>query len=248
MEDERLVERVEQLHRAVCDLLFPPRCPVCDGILRAEERKSLACRECRGKLMYVREPRCMKCGASLRGEEEEYCRLCAKHRHQYDRGLALYEYSAVRTAIYRFKYSGRKEYAEFFGREMALRFGSRLKEWGVQALVPIPLYAAKERKRGYNQAAELAEVCGHVLNMPVAKKLVRRVRSTRPMKLLSAKERQINLKNAFLITQDVVKLEAVALVDDIYTTGSTMDAVAAVLKASGVKRVYCISLAVGSGI
>ena len=240
--------RLIGLHNMACDLLFPPRCPICDGVLAAEERRRRICADCRGKLQYIREPRCMKCGASLRGEEEEYCRVCAKHRHRFERGLALYEYASVRTSIYRFKYSGRREYAAFFGREMARCFGAQLAEWGVQQLVPIPLHAAKERSRGYNQAAELAAECGRILNMPVAKKLVRRVRSTRPMKLLSARERQLNLKNAFHITQDVVKSDVVALVDDIYTTGSTMDAVAEVLLRAGVRKVYCISLAIGSGV
>ena len=79
-------------------------------------------------------------------------------------------------------------------------------------------------------------------------KLICRAVKTRPMKLLNAKERQINLKKAFIMLQDVVKLDTVIVVDDIYTTGSTIDAMAKLLKSSGVKRVYFITLAVGSGV
>ncbi len=235
-----------RLHELLCDLLYPRRCAICDTVLRIGDEKSGICGECRKKLHYVRNPRCMKCGAPLGADEEEYCLSCAGHRHVYDRGLALYEYPFVRLALYRLKYNGRKEYARFFGRELARRFGPQLKQWGVQALVPVPMYAAKRRRRGFNQAEALAEVMGAAMGLPVEKKLLIRVRNTRPMKLLGEKERQINIKNAFLCTQDVVKLDRVVLVDDIYTTGATIDAAAAELKNAGVKNVFFVTLAVGT--
>ena len=89
---------------------------------------------------------------------------------------------------------------------------------------------------------------GAAMGLPVEKKLLRRVRNTRPMKLLGDKERQINIKNAFLCTQDVVKLDRVVLVDDIYTTGATIDAAAAELKRAGVKYVFFVTLAVGTAL
>ncbi|MBR5422148.1 MAG: ComF family protein [Lachnospiraceae bacterium] len=236
------------LHNRFCDLLYPRRCALCDAVLSHSEGRSGFCSFCRGKLKPITEPRCMKCGAALKEEEEEYCRRCKKHRHEFERGLALYEYADVCEAIYRMKYSGRKEYARPLGREMARRFAPQLREWGIQALVPIPLFPAKQRRRGYNQAEALADAMGEALGIPVERRLVRRSRNTRPMKLLGDKERQINLKNAFLCAQDGVKLQRVVLVDDIYTTGSTMDAVTGCLKAAGVKEVYFVTLAIGSGV
>ena len=85
------------------------------------------------------------------------------------------------------------------------------------------------------------------MEIPVRKNLVRRCRNTVPQKLLSLRQRQNNLKRAFIISQDDVKLDTIILIDDIYTTGSTVDAMAAVFKSAGVKKVFVISLAIGRG-
>ncbi len=239
---------LKEFNRQLCDLLFPPRCPVCDRVMASGERKKGTCGECRVLLKPISEPRCLKCGARLESEEEEYCRSCRGRKHYYERGLALYDYASVRSSLYRFKYSGRREYADFFGREMARRLGPAVREWGAQAIVPVPMHPARERSRGYNQAAELAKVMGRALKLPVEDKLIRRVKKTRPMKLLGAKERQINLKNAFIMSQDVVQLDTIIVVDDIYTTGSTIDAMAKLLKASGIGKVYFVTLSIGSGL
>ena len=238
---------LREIHDIICGLIFPGRCPVCDRVMASEDAKKGICDGCRDILKPIKEPVCFKCGAALRADEDELCRLCKGRRHYFDKGRALYEYSSVRRSIYRFKYGGRTEYAHFFGREMARRLGPAVKSWGAQALIPVPLYPAKKRQRGYNQAYELAKVIGVALNIPVEDKMVRRVVKTRPMKLFNAKERQINLKNSFNITEDVVKSDVVVIVDDIYTTGSTIDAMAKLLKGAGVKKVYFITHSIGSG-
>ena len=116
-------------------------------------------------------------------------------------------------------------------------------------IVPVPLYGGKLRKRGYNQAACLARALGRSLELPVDEKLVKRVRNTAPMKHLNPTERQNNLKKAFIIGRNDVKLyDRIILVDDIYTTGTTLDEIAALLKEHGVSKVYCVTLACGSGV
>lgn len=104
-------------------------------------------------------------------------------------------------------------------------------------------------ERGYNQAACLARALGRSLELPVDEKLVKRVRNTAPMKHLNPTERQNNLKKAFIIGRNDVKLyDRIILVDDIYTTGTTLDEIAALLKEHGVSKVYCVTLACGSGV
>ena len=244
--------RLREIREALRELLYPPRCAVCDGVLGGEDRRRRICADCIGKLKYIREPRCFKCGGPLSEDTEEYCKNCRERKHFYDRGFALYEYGSVRMSVYRFKYAGRKEYAAFFGREMAYGLqkdffpGAGKKK--PQVLIPVPLYPGKERSRGYNQAAALAEVIGRYCGIPVRTDLVRRVRKTAPMKALNAGERRRNIKNAFLISQDVVKLEVVMLIDDIYTTGTTIDEIARGLRAYGVKQIYYAALSIGSGM
>lgn len=239
---------LREIRENLRELLYPSRCAVCDGILSHTDKKNRICSDCVGKLQYIREPKCLKCGGALLDEAEEYCRNCKGRKHYYDRGFALYDYGTVRMPVYRFKYGGRREYAEFFGREMAIRMRRELRSWQPQVLIPVPMYAGKERSRGYNQAAVLAEVLGRYCGIPVRTDLVRRIRKTRPMKELNARERQRNIKNAFLISQDVVELEVVMLVDDIYTTGTTIDEIARGLRAYGVRKIYYAALAIGSGM
>ena len=226
------------------DILFPRRCPVCDRIVRF--RKEYLCPDCRDTIKYVEDPTCMKCGKALR-EETEYCRDCAGKRHWYRQGAAVFEYGSVAPALYRFKYGGRQEYADFFGKEMAARLGRQMVSWKPDALIPVPVHTSRKRRRGYNQAELLAAVVSREMGIPLRTDLVKRMRKTLPQKNLNSIQRQNNLKKAFKIQKNDVKLSTIIIIDDIYTTGSTVDALAAVLLASGVKEVYNAALAIGSG-
>ncbi|MDO4294008.1 MAG: ComF family protein [Eubacteriales bacterium] len=230
---------------SIKDLLFPRRCPVCDRPVKPAG--ALICKECAGKLSYVRPPACMKCGKALREEGQEYCYDCAHKKHEYDRGISLYHYGSIRRTVYRFKYGGRQEYAAFLGQEMACRLGRQLLAWQPDALVPVPLHAARLRKRGYNQAQLLAEETGRLLGIPVCSDWLVRVKNTAPQKLLDGRERQNNLKKAFHIREDDVKLKTIVIIDDIYTTGSTIDEIARECRRRGVLRIYFAALSIGDG-
>lgn len=225
-------------------MLFPLRCPVCDGIVGAWGEK--ICLGCMGKLKLITPPWCMKCGKKLLAEGE-YCADCRGREHLFDRGRALYEYDSASVSIYRFKYAGRREYAGFFGEQIVEYLGGFIADVRPDALVPVPLHRKRLAARGYNQAQLLANEVGRRMNVPVCAGLVSRVKNTAPLKGQNPKERQNNLKKAFNIAQNDVKLEKVIIMDDIYTTGSTMDEMARVLKEAGVKEVYCVSLAGGAG-
>jgi len=230
----------------VVELVFPRRCPVCDRIVMPKGK--LICRECGDKLNYITEPRCKKCGKGLEKEEQEYCYDCSHKTHVYEKGLALYEYHSVQDSIYRFKYQGRCEYADFYGRDMAYRLGDQIMRWNAEALIPVPIHYTRKNKRGYNQAELLAEALSACLFIPVRKDIVKRCKKTIPQKELDDRGRQNNLKKAFKIARDDVKLKSIILVDDIYTTGSTIDAIARELKAAGVEKIYYIALSIGKGL
>ena len=228
------------------ELLFPRRCPVCDRPV--DKMGRYVCKKCRAELKYVEDSYCMKCGKSLKATDDEFCGDCKDASHIFDRGRALYEYETVKEAVYRFKYQGRREYAQFWGMELARVLGEEILSWRADAIIPVPLHKTREKQRGYNQAALIARELGKRLNIPVEEEFVGRIRQTLPQKNLKGKERQNNLKNAFKIRQNDVKLNTVIVVDDIYTTGTTMDEIAGCLKRAGIREIYCISLAVGRGI
>lgn len=228
------------------DLLFPRRCPVCDRPVRPAG--GLICAACRKKLKYVKEPVCMKCGKALHSYQQEYCFDCAHKKHAYDRGVSLYLYGSIRQTAYRFKYGGRQEYAAFLGKEMAVHLGRQILAWKPDALVPVPLHPDRLKKRGYNQALLIAEEMGRLLGITVQGDLLVRVKNTAPQKMLDGRQRQNNLKKAFKIKRNDVKLKTIVIIDDIYTTGSTVDEIAAVCKRSGIQKVYFAALSIGDGI
>lgn len=225
------------------ELLFPRRCAICDKPV--DKMGHYVCKKCESTLRYVDVPYCMKCGKSLESETKEFCLDCQNMEHFFKRGRALYEYESIKESIYRFKYEGRKEYAEFYGKELAKRFGEQIKEWKVDAVIPVPMHLEKEKKRGYNQAFLIAKVLGRELNMPVRDEIVTRVRATLAQKQLKGKERQNNLKNAFKISQNDVKLYTIIIIDDIYTTGSTIDALAEQFRVAGIGKIYFLTISGG---
>lgn len=231
-----------KLQNILLELLFPARCPVCD---RIQPMGSQMCPACTEKLIEVRAPYCCKCGKPMMDEQEEYCRDCSENAHEYRQGRALYEYRSVRKSLYRFKYKGRKEYAEVYGRLLAEHMKDIISCWNPDALIPVPLHRSKKRIRGYNQAQELALVLGRYLQIPVETKIIRRIKKTVPQKQLDRQMRQNNLKKAFKIAGNDVKLSTIIIIDDIYTTGSTVDAMTAILREAGVQNVYFITLAIG---
>lgn len=229
----------------ILQLLFPGRCPVCDMIVRPAGEK--ICVSCMKKLKLLTPPWCIKCGKKLY-EEGELCADCKRVRHNFVRGRALYEYGAVAPSVYRLKYGKRQEYADYFGEEIARYLGEFIRQVQPDGLIPVPLHRKRRIKRGYNQAELLADSLGRCMNIPVYDKLVYRVKNTKPLKKQNPKERQNNLKKAFIIRQNDVKLDTIIIIDDIYTTGSTVDEVSEVLKKHGVKKVYVITLACGAGM
>ena len=224
-------------------LVYPPRCPICDEVVSLWDKG--ICHTCFGKIRYVESPRCLKCGKHILEETEEYCEDCKRMTHCYVEGRALYDYKEVAPALYRFKYGGRQEYAKVFGEEIAYYLGNYIRSLKPDALIPVPMYPVKERRRGYNQATLLARAVGDAMGIPVYEKLVKRVKNTQPLKLLNPEERLNNLKKAFILEENGVKLSTIIIIDDIYTTGSTIDTVAKVFLEHGIKNIYFVTLAIG---
>ena len=228
------------------DALFPLRCALCDEVMEAGQRG--VCRQCRSRLEYLSEPRCMKCGKELISEEEELCLDCEAKSRSYDAGFPLFNYiPPVSDSIVRLKYHGREEYADFYGREIAKRYGPVFKSLGIECIVPVPLYKARLKKRGYNQAALLGSAIASATGIRLDDSLLIRTKNTAPQKELDDGEREKNLLSAFAVKDSGTRTipSAVLLVDDIYTTGATIEGCTTVLKRAGVRKVFYTSIAIG---
>ena len=230
--------------------MYPPRCPVCDDILF--ENKSIkrpdVCLGCLKDIRIIKQPTCMRCGKQLEDEIDEFCYDCTFKRFEFERGVAGFSYSkAMRRSMYAFKYNNRREYANFYSKVICEKYNKVIKSWDADVLIPVPLHRARFIKRGYNQAQVMAEAIGKKIGMEVDSKLLVRNKNTKPQKELTDKERCNNIENAFQISSNAIKYKKVILVDDIYTTGTTINECAKVLKRNGVETVYFVSVCVGNG-
>lgn len=220
------------------DILYPRRCPLCHGILTSANRT--ICPDCEKLAVPIGQPRCFQCGRPVE-EEEEYCRDCRREPHVYDRGRGIFAYNdRWRASVVRFKYYGCREYGDFYGDAMRICAARELAAWKPDLLVPVPLHKSKRRARGFNQAEYLARRVSAGTGIPMDADLVCKRRRTRSQKQLDRRQRQKNLSEAFAVAGRVDG-KRILVIDDVYTTGSTMDAMADCLKKSGASRVYFLT-------
>lgn len=246
MKEEEKRIRLRQIGERLIDALYPPVCPVCMKVIW--ERNARICTKCREKLVVIEEPLCKRCGKPVDDDRAEYCSDCNRHEHYFDAGRGVFLYKGdIKKSIYNFKYNNKREFVKFFGDEIIENLGRWIADISPDVLIPVPLYPKKERMRGYNQAELIARYLGEKLNIPVEPYLIERRINTLPQKELSADSRKKNMKKAFNIAENIVKLNIAMVVDDIYTTGATADAVSRLLKEAGVREVYVLTICAGNG-
>ena len=232
---------MKKLLRTFIDLLYPHRCAICDRTLIKDE---YICPFCKPKIKYPSGATCMKCSKPLPDENRLYCHDCSRKRSEYERGFAVFGYEQINESLYRFKYGGRPEYAGFYAASAWQRYGRVLESLGIEAYIPVPIHKKRFDKRGYNQAHEFAKCLSKYSGVQVVDDIVIRSKNTAPLKKLGADERQKNLKKAFKLTKNDVNFKKVCIVDDIYTTGATVNTMAGMLKSAGVEKVYFLSVAI----
>lgn len=231
----------------IIDCIYPRRCPFCGGITPMGEAS--ICEKCKKKIPYIGEPRCKKCSKPVMYEEQEYCYDCSKTNHYYTRGIAVWKHKdEVKKSLYRFKYQNKREYAEVYAEEILRLHQVLIESWKADAIIPIPIHPLKAKERGFNQAEVLARYLSKRLNIPIYTDLVLRLKDTLPQKELNDIERRNNLSKAFGVANRGATLGNVILIDDIYTTGATINAVSKVLLHGHASQVFFISISIGEGI
>ena len=252
-----------RLGNAIADLLFPPRCVACHRF------GAWLCAGCLADIRRIRPPVCAHCGAALSprgvesgggarpgvgarraefegaaGELLPLCAQCQKAPFQLDglRACAFHS-GPLRKAIHQFKYEGLRSLAAPLGLLMSQAWPEVAPDDGFDAIVPVPLHRARQRERGYNQAALLAREFSPSVHCPVVEDELVRVRATAPQIDLSVEERRANVQHAFKCSRGSLAGKRVLLVDDVCTTGATVEAAAAALYQAGAASVWCYTLA-----
>jgi ComF family protein len=237
-----LLKQVYGASRALIHSFFPPTCLLC---LEPGQAPALdLCRGCEDD--FPRTGRgCAVCAVPIAGGAIA-CGPCLARRPAFDAAFAPYRYEfPLVELVHRLKYGGQVAVARILGSLLARRLAERGTP-AVDALVPVPLHPQREARRGYNQAAEIARFAAQILSLPVEGRIATRVRATEEQAALPAIVRRINVSGAFAV-RDVPMPAAVAIVDDVLTTGSTVDALARELKRAGCRRVEVWAVARASG-
>ena len=237
---------------ALLSVVLAPRCAVCDGVLD-EPLSGPVCSACWSRVHFITPPVCDRCGDPLPAwrdisQQTSRCPRCRRAALHVDRGRTIGEYDgALRAIIHALKYQKR--------RSLARRLAALMRDRGAEVLhgadwiVPVPLHPRRRRHRGFNQAEDLARHLG----LPVRAWLVRR-HHTRPQVELPASQRHRNVRHAFEVKRrrwshpfdggDLrLSGRCVVLVDDVSTTGATLEACARVLKQAGVREVRALTAA-----
>ena len=240
---KEMIKQIRNLWEYGLGILYPQTCCFCGKV-----SKSAICSECFKQIEYVKEPRCKKCGKPIRTEEAEFCADCEKEPKHYESGRSVWLHQGVvAQSIYQFKYGNRRVYAKTYANEMYRLYGEKIKEWGIEVIIPVPLHRKRRRKRGYNQAEVLARELSRLCNIPVDTRSVCRFKNTTPQKLLSHNERKQNMRKAFRVKKDWEIPKNLLLIDDIYTTGNTIDELAQILKKKGALNVFFLTISIGQG-
>ena len=191
----------------------------------------------------------MHCGKPLKRETQEYCADCSLSDHDVSQGKNIWLHQEpVSGALYRFKYKNRRSWGRIFAGELAEQYGGQIQRWQIDEIIPIPLHPSRLRKRGFNQSEILSRELSELTGIPVRREVLRRIKKTAPQKKLGLGERKTNLKGAFGVSKDWKPCKNVLLIDDIYTTGATLEHAAKVLKIAGAQNVYFLTVSIGQGI
>lgn len=226
----------KQLYRRIVALMWPERCIFCGEPISA---LTLCCDACRAEVTPIRPPICPQCGKS-----REDC-ACGGHRHRYDRVASpFYCSAAVHRGIVRLKRWDDPLAVGFFAEQMEAVVRREFRNETIDAVTFIPMTARDRRNRGYNQGELLARALAKRLSLPLVAAL-EKCYQTKSQKFLSAVERSGNVLGAFDVRRNVeVDGKTWLLVDDVITTGATVDECAKMLKLYGARRVLCVTASV----
>ncbi|QWV93602.1 ComF family protein [Geomonas oryzisoli] len=239
------------LLRSLIDLMFPPLCHACKGVIPVADGASpqpLICADCLGQISFLQSPLCTRCGAPFATEHgsDHLCGACLCHQPFHTcRSAAVLE-GPLQDLIHRFKYGGKMHLADPLALLAWQRLEGFLREAGPDCVVPVPLHRKRLRQRGYNQSQLLAELFGRKLKVPQVVGNLRRLRWTEPQTGLDAGDRVTNVKGAFGVGDpEALAGKRVLLVDDVFTTGSTLGACVDVLREAEVAAVAAVTVARG---
>lgn len=229
------------------DMAYPRSCAGCGG--PTADAEGFLCWNCLSAIPFVQLPFCARCGDPIEGRVDHAytCYTCTADEIHFERARSAVRYRGVAQQVLRaFKYDAALWLQPDLDRLLHGCVESQFTDLEADAVAAVPLYAARERERGFNQAALLAAALAHRMRKPFLPGVLRRVRPTPTQTHLTAPQRAANVKDAFEVRKPAwIEGQRLLLVDDVMTTGATVNECARILKEGGAARVYVATLARG---
>ncbi|MFA5033269.1 MAG: ComF family protein [bacterium] len=232
------------------NFIFPPHCSICKKYLEPDEK--VVCNECFNGIPVIVPPFCARCGKPTKSEN--VCNDCIKNPHQFTRLIALSEYSDI-TRDFVLLFKNRQKFS--LGKRLASLMAVLIKQdefiFSADVIIPVPIHMVVRRHRGFNQSEILATEISKITDIPMISDVLIQVKRTQPQKYYSIKDmdkeareekRILNVKGAFkVINSDTVKNKRILIVDDVCTTGATLDECSRELYKAGAEDVYAVVIA-----
>ena len=239
--------QLRQFWRAVADTLYPRYCLICSASINSISYEG-ACGACLEKISVNNSPLCNKCGFPLANVNKAGVTSCGKCRdklYHFDRALSVSEYSGItKKCIQLFKYRRKLKIGENLARIMLDFLKAHCSIEEIDLVTAVPLHRTKFKERGFNQAELFADFIRLNLNLPASFNNLKRVRNTISQYQLPLEKRQSNIKDAFACDDSsFFANKSVLIVDDIFTTGATLNECSRVLKNAGAKKVITLTMA-----
>jgi ComF family protein len=243
----------DYLKEGILNLIYPLSCENCGSQIK-ESKGYAICNNCLSEIKLISEPYCYQCGkpfsAMVYFEKEAICADCLnkKNHFYYARSVTYYE-GVVRKCIHLLKYKKQVKLVKLLGDLMVdyLKRNRFIDTGEIDLILPVPLYKDDYLRRGFNQSGLLAKYIADYFSIPFSEDLLIKKRGNVSQVGLSKKERKSNVKNVYFLNS-LAKLNNfshILLVDDIYTTGATVEACCRELRKIGIKKMFVLTLARG---
>lgn len=224
--------------KSALDIIIPHMCQICGGVA-----DDYVCTDCKQGINFIMGSICTKCGMPFVSKESSnhLCSECIKKKQPFKIARSIAEYNGVLLdAIHKLKYNAKTSLAKPLGLLMAE--GLPLDNYDI--IVPVPLHKKRLKERGFNQSLLLAKEISKKRKIPIDYLNLKRIRWTEPQINLKGEERLKNVRGSFAVENArVFKNKNILLIDDVYTTGATVKECSKVLKKTGAKGVFVLTLA-----